>query len=121
MKLKYVPSIIFTIIELGVVVAVLDSAKYTGDSMVIAALVLLYAVIRTSAMNVGQLIGNQTMFLANQLIQIKARIKEDEDMTDEREELKSAQENLNQTNIKLGIRGVGIVIIYIMALLALME
>ena len=118
---KYLPSIIFTLIEIFIVIVVLDNAGYTNNLNVMAALVLIYATIRTLAMTLGMVIDNLSLGLAKDITDIKERIKEDFDIEEEREKLSLAKEKVDRAHIKLVIRAVGVFIIYVIGLLTLID
>lgn len=119
--LGYVPSVIFAIVEVLIVIVVLDDASYADNTKVMAGLALLYALIRTSAMNLGLMIDSQSLMFAGQLIQIKELINKGDDIEIDREDLKKVQEKVGLGHIKLIIRAIGVVIIYLVALTSLMD
>lgn len=119
--LKYIPSVIFAIIEILIVWGILNNAYYSPNADVIAGLVLIYASLRTFSMNTVMTINNLSIALAKDITDIKERIRSDNDIEDERDKLKIGNEKVNQVNIKFIIRGIGVFIIYIMALLSLLS
>lgn len=119
-NINYVPSVIFAIIEIVIVLYVLDNAGYSSDSEIMAGLVLIYASIRTFAISVGMSMDNLIIALSADILDIKKRIRDDLDIEEDREKLEVNVDKVSKQNIKLIIRGIGVFIIYIIALLYLL-
>lgn len=117
---KYIPSIIFTLIEVGVVVSVIDNAYYSDYSEVIAGLVILFALIRSSTIGFDMKIGFMTVGLAKDILDIKKKTCADGNIFEETEKLKEASQNVFESRIKIWIRGVGLFIIYLFGLALLL-
>lgn len=118
--LKYVPSVIFALIEIIIVVIVLDNSSYSSNSEIMAGLVLLYASIRTIGIGIGTSISNLTLAFAKDMTDIKERIRADFDTEEAKEKLKEGKEIVDKSNVKSIIRGVGVFIIYLIALFSLL-
>lgn len=118
--ISYLPSVVFAVVEVFIVLAVISDAGYSSDADIMAGLVLLYATIRSIGIGIGLTIDKLTLGLANDLNQIKERIRSDYDTEDEKETLKAASDKVAKTEVKLYIRSFGVFIIYLIALAELL-
>src|SRR5689334_965146 len=118
---KYAPAVIFGIIEILIVNSILNNAQYTNYQPVMAALALIYATIRTLGITLGMVIDKLWLGLVNDIIEIKERIREDFDTQDQKENLKEITKKTEDGHVKMLIRSVGIFIIYVMALMSLLN
>ena len=114
--MKYIPTIIFAIIEIIIVAMVLSNAEYANYEDVIAALCLIYATIRSMAIGFGMTINKLTVGLAADLIRIRERIRQDSDIEDEWRAFNTNNKNIEANEIKTIIRWVGVGIIYLISL-----
>lgn len=118
---KYISSIFFSVIEIIIVWAVLSNVEYSGDSTIIAGLVIIYASIRSIGLGLGAAVTSLIPAFAVELLKIKERIRKDGDTEAEREQLEMASEKVTTANYKMYIRSVGVSIIYILGLFALFK
>lgn len=112
---------IFTLIEIFVVLGILDQSQYLTEGKILAGLIVIYATIRSLGIGLGMTIDKLSLAFAGELISIKEMIGKSYDSQYERESLNEATTKVNTSNVKLIIRSVGVLIIYIAGLLALMS
>jgi hypothetical protein len=118
---KYIPSVVFTFIEVFIVLAVLDNSTYSDNGDVIAALVVIYATIRTLGISLGMVLDKITMGIAVDLTRIKERIRSDDEVGEEWNKISEGNKRINITTTKLAIRAIGVFVVYVMGLMALLN
>lgn len=119
--LKYIPSVVFALVEIGVVLAVLDNANHFDNENIMAGLVLLYASFRSFSISSGLAMDRLLLGLSKDIIDIKERIKKDYDTDEAKERLNLLKENIDKSNARLVIRAIGVGVVYIIALVSLLN
>ena len=116
--LKYIPTVIFTCIEVGFVVAILEN-NYR-ETALLGGLVVLYATLRTTAITTSLSLHKLTLNITSEFLKIKEKIGTEENFEDEWANVKKADGQFSEIGIKSIIRAIGILIIYIIGLVNLL-
>jgi len=117
--MKYIPSVLFAFIEIAFTLAILDSASY-DNKQIISGLIIIYASIRTLGVSFGLVLNSAVSALATDFLKIKERIRKDEDTEEEWNTLLEQGAKRDGDNIKIIIRSVGVLIVYIIGIVSIL-
>ncbi len=121
---KNLPSYIWNgvvcLIEIGIVAAIFDSLYSGSETIIAAGILVVYVSIRTLGLHLGMAIQSQGLALANEIFQIKTKlgVPQEEDTMDK---IKEGNRQFRKLETNSIIRSIGLVILFIMALLQFID
>lgn len=119
--MKYILTIIFTIIEVAIASSILNDASYSNNQDVIASLGILYAVMRGQSLGLSFYFTQFTKGIMAEIIRINERIRADDETREAWVSLNQANKKSDTENIKLIIRSIGVLIIFVFNLISLLN
>ena len=119
--LKYISTIILTVMELIVVLIILSAISYSSDSQVLAGLLMLYSILRLAGIRESYDMNKIVLALSVEFIRTREHIRKDDDTQGEWDKYNIARDAVETTTTKLIIREVGVWIIFIMGIVNFMS
>lgn len=114
--MKYIFSILFALLEVFIVFIVL--VTYESEGPVLSGLVIIYAIIRSFQLNLSYTLSRIVSGLTYDIFEIKRRIRDAEDLDEEKTNMTQGVLRTKISNVKLTIRAIGVSLIFVIGLLS---